>query len=59
MNEILKVSTEKDMVEAHRIWIYKNNTNFWANVLPWEIQDLIQHTVLNIYIASFFSKYTK
>ena len=44
-NGIHEVSTEKDMMVAHRIYIYKNNTIFWTNILPWEIQDLIQHRV--------------
>ena len=45
MNGILQVSTEKEMLEAHKIWIYINNTIFWTNVLPSENQELIQHTV--------------
>ena len=45
MNGILEVSTEKNMIEAQRIYIYKNNTIFWTNILPWKIQDLIQHKV--------------
>ena len=41
MNGIIDISNEKDIVEAHRIYIYKNNTS----ILPSEIKDLIQHTV--------------